>query len=134
MMHCLYRADFGPADAGFDGAAAAQALSNSFPAYTGLLAGAENPRQLEALLHRLDHGDSATWCETGYAGGLHPAGSDGFAAAAAFVLLPVACWALALWVRRRLNAGRRAPTARPARRTRSPGTSVVRVRYPAAHP
>jgi hypothetical protein len=113
MMRCLYRSDFGPADPGFDAGAAAQSLAKSFPAYTNVLATAQNPRQLEALLHRLDHGDSVSWCETGYVGALHPAGTDGFAAAASFILLPVASWCFVLWLRRRVLSARsvRMPTS-----------------------
>jgi len=135
MMKCLYRSDFGPADPGFDAGAAAQSLAKSFPAYTGVLATAQNPRQLEALLNRLDHGDSVAWCETGSALGLHPQGTDGFAAAATFILLPVACWALTLWLRRRvLSADRRAPAAAPTRRTRFQGTIVALGQSRDAHP
>jgi len=66
-----------------------------------VLATAENPRQMDALLRRLEHGDSVTWCETGYGWVQHPPVADGFTLAATFILLPVACWRFALWMRRR---------------------------------
>jgi hypothetical protein len=101
MMRCLYRSDYGPADPGFDAGASAQTLAKNFPAYTNVLATAQNARQMDALLRRLEHGDSVTWCETGYGWVQHPMVSDGFTLAATFILLPVACWRFSLWMRRR---------------------------------
>ena len=101
MMRCLYRDDYGPADPGFNAQAQAQSLAKNFPAYTNVLATAENPRQMDALLRRLEHGDSIAWCEAGYGWVQHPAVADGFTLAATFILLPVACWRFGLWMRRR---------------------------------
>ena len=101
MMRCLYRTDYGPADPGFNATASAQSLAKDFPAYTNVLATAENSRQMDALLRRLEHGDSVTWCETGYGWVQHPMVANGFTLAATFILLPVACWRFSLWLRRR---------------------------------
>ena len=101
MMQCLYRSDYGPADPGFDAATTSQSLAKNYPAYTNVLATAQNPRQLDALLRRLEQGNSVAWCEVGYGWVQHPAVADSFTLAAAFILLPVACWRVALWMRRR---------------------------------
>jgi hypothetical protein len=101
MMRCLYRDDYGPADPGFNAQAQAQLLAKDFPAYTNVLATADNPRQMAALLRRLQHGDSVAWCEAGYGWVQRPAVTDGFTLAATFILLPVACWRFARWMRRR---------------------------------
>jgi hypothetical protein len=101
MMRCLYRGDYGPADPGFDAGTVAHALGTQFPAYTNVLATAQNVRQMDALLRRLEHGDSVAWCETGYGRALHQPSSDGFTLAATLILLPLACWRFSLWMRRR---------------------------------
>jgi len=100
-MRCLYRSDYGPADPGFDAKASSLIVSKDYPAYATVLATAENPRQMDAILRRLEHGDSIAWCETGYGWVQHPLVQDGFTLAAVFVLLPVACWRFGLWMRRR---------------------------------
>ena len=110
MMRCLYRSDYGPADPGFNAQGSAQRLAKDYPAYTNVLATAENSRQMDAILRRLAHGDSVAWCETGYGWVETPAFENGFTLAALFILLPVACWRLVLWMRRRrASADRRAP-------------------------
>jgi hypothetical protein len=101
MMRCLYRSDYGPADPSFDAVAAAPAVAKEYPAYAGVLATAQNRSQMEALLRRLQHGDGVAWCEAGYGWVYHPMVADGFTLAATFILLPVACWRVALWMKRR---------------------------------
>ena len=101
MMRCLYRGDYGPTDPSFNASAHAQALAKDYPGYVNVLATAENSRQLDALLRRLEHGDSVAWCEAGYGWVQQPPVSNGFTLAAMFILLPVACWRFSLWMRRR---------------------------------
>jgi hypothetical protein len=95
MQHCLYRGDYGPADPDFNAT-----TYQGGPAYRHILATAQNGRQMDALLQRLEHRETVAWCET--SGSWHPGPAEGFTLALGMILLPLA----GLQILRRLRRGR----------------------------
>jgi hypothetical protein len=112
-VSCLYAADYGPPEPGFDALADGGRLIKGLEAHASQLARATNLGQLEAMQRTLQRGEDFRWCDQGYGW------VDGspvhalFAAILAFVILPYAAWRLRMRSRVRSVglAGFRAPLA-----------------------
>jgi hypothetical protein len=91
-VSCLYKADYGPAEPGFDALAGGGRLIKGFTSHAAVLAQARNLAQLEAMERKLQRGEKIMWCDDGY-GWVEGRSVDAlFAVIAVAVILPYAVW------------------------------------------